>query len=506
MGNFSKTICLRPLGDSLAACGDKSAELGYKITENNSVVSGVYCFWNFENGEFWLDNDQYGMYPIFYAIWKGALILTNDILAAIRKGVPAELDHDALATFLRLGFHVGYDTPYRFIKRLPPSARLMWKDGDFTITGMEPSSSPPYIGSLDNAIDDYIALFSQSMRRILKQTPEFQLPLSGGRDSRHILLESIHLGCPPKKALTAQFLPPRSENDTEVASNLLVDTGIEHEIVKPYTDIFRAGRRHDRATQYMTAEHVWSLALGDALKATRLPVLDGLAGDTLSAGLNQTLESQALFMKGNQSTCAEYTIDRWQRKGGLSETALAALIGKADFGKFSKDKAIKRVSMEIERHKCAHNPLQRFNFFNRTKNGPAMFSLGILSESAVYFPYLDYELFRFLDSLPADMVADHRFHSLTIRKAYPKHSEVDYAAKQHQKNSSIIGSISYFSRLIAKQLRGDSAIRFNKTRLTIMSFGAILRRAAPLNTWWSPRTFQFLLNLHDATTTTRKQR
>ena len=39
-------------------------------------------------------------------------------------------------------------------------------------------------------------------------------------------------------------------------------------------------------------------------------------------------------------------------------------------------------------------------------------------------PFLDAELWSFLDSLPYDMVADQRFHTDTILRAYPAHARI----------------------------------------------------------------------------------
>ena len=66
------------------------------------------------------------------------------------------------------------------------------------------------------AIRGYIDLVRQAIRRRLPTAP-FVLPLSGGRDSRHLLYELIDAGCPPARCVTVRHFPPRGNEDEEIA-------------------------------------------------------------------------------------------------------------------------------------------------------------------------------------------------------------------------------------------------------------------------------------------------
>src|SRR5437867_3914137 len=88
-----------------------------------------------------------------------------------------ELDEDALAVFMRLGYFLGSDTPLRAIRAvMPPIERV--------------HCSELQRGAL---IDEYIERFRAAIQRTLPCEHPAVL-LSGGRDSRHILLELVRSG------------------------------------------------------------------------------------------------------------------------------------------------------------------------------------------------------------------------------------------------------------------------------------------------------------------------
>src|SRR5215211_6989478 len=106
-----------------------------------------------------------------------------------------ELNFAALAVFLRLGFFLGDATPWTDRKATPPpglneaARKSLWDP---------PKPIAPVHGrTRSELVDTYIDLFRQAVARMLPGEP-FALPLSGGADSRHILLELIRQGRPPR--------------------------------------------------------------------------------------------------------------------------------------------------------------------------------------------------------------------------------------------------------------------------------------------------------------------
>ena len=53
------------------------------------------------------------------------VVADDDVL--LREGVAPELDYSALGVFFRLGYFLGSDTPFRYIKALDPDTTLTWR-------------------------------------------------------------------------------------------------------------------------------------------------------------------------------------------------------------------------------------------------------------------------------------------------------------------------------------------------------------------------------------------
>jgi asparagine synthetase B (glutamine-hydrolysing) len=123
----------------------------------------------------------------------------------VEAGAPTGFDEAALAVFLRLGFFLGDDTPFQSIRTLPPDGTLTWEAGTVTISGGYRFVRPQRL-SRDAAIDGFIDLFRQAMSRRPPAGQDVVVPLSGGRDSRHILLELCESGHRPSYTVTISTL------------------------------------------------------------------------------------------------------------------------------------------------------------------------------------------------------------------------------------------------------------------------------------------------------------
>jgi hypothetical protein len=93
------------------------------------------------------------------------------------------LDYGALAAFLRLGFFLGGDTPTRRFARCLPGAALSWSTAGPRFTCAYAILTRPLTVSRDEAIAAFLATFEPAIAARLPDA-SFQLPLSGGRDSR----------------------------------------------------------------------------------------------------------------------------------------------------------------------------------------------------------------------------------------------------------------------------------------------------------------------------------
>lgn len=338
-------------------------------------------------------DDEFGFRPRFTLSHTGQQF--RRLIDAVKNAPSLTLDCAALNTFLRAGMFLNGKTPFREIARYHPSPVIV----------------PPETLSRDAAIDAYIDLFRQAVRRRI--AGRSVLALSGGCDSRHILLELHAQGRLPDRALTVAI--PGRPTEVHIAEALARRTGVRHIVRAP--DPSRAVEDElwkNRACDFMSFDHGWFAFMGRSRDAT--PWWDGIAGDVLSAG--------HFLHGGNLRLFEENRLD--QLAGSIACEQAEPWFW--DKSLRHKDDALAEVRAELELHRNAPNPVGSFYFWNRTRVVIGSCAFGLLSPNGeeVLAPYLDRDLWRFLASLPARMMLDHKFHSDTVSRAYPEFAGIPY--------------------------------------------------------------------------------
>ena len=397
--------------------------------------------WEWADGRLIVENDRYGFQPCYYAASEQSIRVSSSITCLLAEGAPCDLDYEALAVFLRIGFFLGERTAFRGIRALPPGARLTWKDGLLSLTGGRPSireqSLPRRV-----AIDGYIETFRAAIRRRLPATDRFTVPLSGGRDSRHILFALCDAGVTPPSCVSYEHYPPRRNPDTDIAARLCARLAIPHVVLRQREPRLRAELRKNRATGFCTDEHAQLLVLADHLQGIDT-LYDGIAGDVLSGGLFLTAERLDRFARGDYDTLARELVS------GRSERVREAVLGAEMYARLGPDTAIHAIADELGRHAEAPNPVGSFYFWNRTRREIALGPFALLQGCRlVHAPYLDREVFDFLSSLPVSLSLDHTFHSDAIARGYPHLADIPYAPK---------GSFTHADRWTVRRFGLDAA-------------------------------------------------
>ena len=177
--NFRRGQCLFS-GDAKAYFGTCDGPAG--------AEDSAYGLWEWDGKRLTAGVDPYGLYPLFYSASDGLITISNCLVELLKAGVSTKLDYEGLSIFLRLGFFVGEDTPFREIKVLPPGGKLLWESGKTTVTGGYPEWPRSQSLSQEQAAEGYFELFRIAISRMPSDRRRVILPLSGGVDSRHILL------------------------------------------------------------------------------------------------------------------------------------------------------------------------------------------------------------------------------------------------------------------------------------------------------------------------------
>ena len=370
---------------------------------------------------------EFGFVPYF--LFRDKPIGAARLLDVVRSAGDVTLDLPALNVFLRAGIFVNGATPFREVRRFCPAPIIV----------------PPTDWRRDQAIDAYTSLFRQAILR--RRDPASILALSGGRDSRHMLLELHAQKVLPKSVLTVDI---ETSNDCEIAEQLARAVGVRHVIRQP-CDTMEGAVRTVFATDFMSTQHTWFVDV--ARERDGSAWWDGIAGDVLSTGTFLEEWNARLFETG----CVEELADRMVSRGKIPYFR--------DQTHFKREDAVTAIHDELRRHVGAANPVGSYYFWNRTRTDAASSAFGMLRPNGqtTLAPFLDRDLWPFLASLPARMIIHQTFRDEVIARTYPAFAQIPYAQKR-----SLSG---WRHGRRAVQMLGHLAT----CRATIHSIGATLR-------------------------------
>lgn len=392
---------------------------GYRV--EGSPDGGIFAEWEWDGTALHLRTCRYGLVPVY--VWANAreICVSTSLLVVLGRSGASDFDHDALAVFLRLGFFLGEDTPFRHIKVLPPGARGEWRPGSFALQGRRPETRP-HNWSRNQTMEAYADLFEAAVARC-RPEGAFAVPLSGGRDSRHILFALLRQNMRPDFCVTTEHFPPKSNEDVVVAGEVARALGIPHRILHRPRSRLRSEWRKNRMTDFCTDEHGWALPLVDALAGSVTAIHDGIAGDVLSAGLFLDRDKLDAFAQGELRPLAHRLLDAER------EPIWREVLAPGFFHEVGIERAVARLLREFAQHEAAANPVTSFYFWNRTRREIGLFGRMFPSSVTVFCPYLDPAVFDLLTGSPPSFFLDHSFHTETIARAYPDFARLRYEDK-----------------------------------------------------------------------------
>ena len=413
-------FCARLVGGRVEVSGTPTCQLGHRLPSSTEKrPDGIFAGWLWDGVQLEVSNDRYGFYPLYYSAGQQHVAVSTSLYALLARGVSRDLDEAALSVFLRLGFFIGDDTPFASIRTVPPNTDFVWRPHSLRVQGRWALGRSHGL-TRTQAMDAYIELFRRAMQKRLSHEATVAVPISGGRDSRHILLALCESGRLPSVTVTVRHpLPLRSEHPE--AQALTAQLGLRHVVLDQIDSVFRSTQRIILRQNLCSLEHAWILPMVGYLRSRAGVIFDGIGGDVLSAGLFLDSHRLRLFQHGRLSELAE---DLCGREASLP------LLGPRLSGRLGGTSAFERVRRELERHREAPNPVGSFYFWNRTRRCIAQSPYRLLDDVPLVFsPYLDHELYDLLAGLPASMLLDHQFHTDTIQRAYPQTTAVAYARK-----------------------------------------------------------------------------
>jgi asparagine synthetase B (glutamine-hydrolysing) len=391
---------------------------------------GIFAAWQWDGQRVTVRNDRYGVAPLFYWHDDEQFGVSPSVLALIQQGAPTTIDETALGTFLRLGFLLGDDTPFRAIRAVPPNAVLTWENGKVSVSGGRPRPlrNP---ANRDQAIDGFVTLFRQAIRRRPPDGDGTFVPLSGGRDSRHILFELCALGHRPR-CVTIPRYPPRPGEDERIAPLVARACGVPHATLPRQASRCSAEVLKNWATHLCADEHAWYLEMIACLGDEPVVMYDGLGGALSVPSRFLNRESIALIEDGRSGDLA----DRVLRAYSIHTEPYLHRVLRPELHGLSRERVVERMAAELDEHADAPDPIKSFNFWNRIRRELALVPYGMMKHvPTVYTPYLDHDVFDFLMGMPPTVMSpglspsDKSFHTEAIHRAFPNYAAVSFEDK-----------------------------------------------------------------------------
>ena len=466
------------------------AEATFGEAPGNSVKNDdgrPFASWRWDGKRVQVEVDRYGIYPLFYTSSEREFIVASAIETLLHRFGGREINAEALAIFLRLGYFLDEDTPFRRVFTLPPAGKLIWQGGRLTSTSSRPKSTPLKL-SRSQAIDGYIDLFRQAIARRLPNDSDFCLPLSGGRDSRHILFELSRAGRPPRLCVTVDRKTLGHRHELEVAARVATAVHVKHVRIGPPWSGLISDRWAFRVQHYCADEGGWYRPCADFLNRGRKFTYDGLAGDMWAECYFNTAKEAELLASRQIDELADHLLVFWRR-----DAYAKALLNEDAYRAMHRECAVARLSAALSPHSDTPNPLASFYFWNRTRREVALLPLTTLHDIRVHFPYLDSDVFDFVCNLPPGIMQSGNFHSAVIAGAYGDLADLPYADRPSSlpgndpsgvraRNWIYVGEFLAHAGLISQRrivrsrflsssllsaIRGSSSVRFARRAMSL---------------------------------------
>ena len=404
--------------------GTPTAFVGHRLG-TGEAARGLWGEWHWDGTTLTAMADPLGYFSLFVYCKGSEIAVSPSILHLLARGADPEPDPVALAVFHRIGLFVEDDTPFRHIKVLPPEGRLTWRDGVAKVSGGAPVPREEAL-TRTQAVEAFIDLPRAALRRFLANWDgPVVLPLSGGRDSRHILLELAHQGRKPDTCATFHDGGRHLDREVLAARAVTERVGARHTLLGHPRRRLRDTLRTLLLTQFCADEHAQMMPMHDYLSGSPAAALDGIGGDILTNPDDSAAEFIILARRGDFEGIARSlaeghgrVISRPGHKGGAG----------AIYSPELEAAAIDRIAGAIRRFEAAPDPYQAFWFWNRTRREINFVSTGILGAAAmVACPYLDPDFVRLGLSLPWSVTCDQKLHDDAIARAFPACADIPFA-------------------------------------------------------------------------------
>lgn len=288
-----------------------------------------------------------------------------------------------------------------------------------------PFPAEEFSGTWQEALETVDAL----VRQVLEETPAdvgFSLGLSGGRDSRHLLMAARAVDRPVVECVTAQhWKPGASSADVQGAQALASALGLSLEVLPLARDRWAAEWEKNRLLGLRTVNHSWLLPMVQRLGSER-PLLDGLNGGNLLG--RDALTRTWVERHGAQRPLPGEALDHAMRHLlRAPRKRLASWLKSPRIERAVWKEAEERLESRFRSYLDYPNPFQAWSYLEHTRKGIALAPYVLMGNDDVVCPYYDARVASFGLSLPWSISSRPDFQVDMLARAYPEVASIPYA-------------------------------------------------------------------------------
>ena len=211
---------------------------GYKQWGDDVLnhLNGMFglAIWDVRRERLVLARDPFGIKLIYYKIDQSHLYFGSEIRAVMAAtGEPADVDPNSLNLFLRYRYTPSPHTMFKGVRKLAPGTMLVCEKQTYECAAMVQISAGPIFAHeiVDEAREELLGLYKQSMKRHLLSDVPVGLLLSGGVDSG-LLLALMNLYGKDWKTYTVGYGSGFADDELTDAAETAAEFSSQHTAVQ----------------------------------------------------------------------------------------------------------------------------------------------------------------------------------------------------------------------------------------------------------------------------------
>ena len=361
-----------------------------------------------------LINDRFGLYPIYIARYKNALIFASEQKSLLVLNIIAtDIDQISVSLIISIGELCGDRTLFQNIKTLPSATVLTaCNDGISTRKYWQYKYEVKEAPSWRESVEQVSESLERAVRRISTQHHDIGVPLSGGLDSRLLLALAKK-----KSNVTSYTWGVDYSKDVKIAKNVAQQLGSKHNEIHVNGDYLATMAPQGvwltegltSATNFHVLPHV------DYVSGKSSVVLDGLAGDAILGG-NFIADGWLHTLDANK---AAENIWHWRHSGWLGDFASNDM---EELSNPAREEFIKLFHSYSG--KTPMDQSMAFLLDNRVRRNSICGTEILRSKLITYHPFFDNDFIDTVSVLPHQWRRRHKFYLAVLKQLSPEAASI----------------------------------------------------------------------------------